>query len=100
MDEHDQQPDQKEQLKIRTLRILVILLAVHFVYAFPQYMVGARLSEDGGYVDAQAGSTWSLAGVATAGKLQGQLLHFNHFRFSWQAFYPDTKLHLAAEALS
>lgn len=59
-------------------------------------------TEDSAFTDTETGSTWSLAGVATSGEMKGQVLdqvlHFNHFWFAWQAFYPDTALHHTAEA--
>ncbi len=46
--------------------------------------------------DSETGSTWSLAGRAIAGPLQGDRLrsipHGNHFWFSWVVFRPETKV--------
>lgn len=52
------------------------------------------LGEDGGFVDAQTGSSWNAFGEAIAGELAGAQLEwinaFPHFWFAWAAFYPDT----------
>ena len=46
--------------------------------------------------DEQTGSTWSLAGEAVAGPLEGAALepipHGNHFWFAWAAFHPETAI--------
>ena len=51
---------------------------------------------DGGFTDRETGSTWSIAGEAVAGPLEGiqlpPVVHANHFWFAWAAFYPDTRL--------
>ena len=51
---------------------------------------------DGGFTDAQTGSTWNVFGEATAGPLAGTRLvqhdHVDTFWFAWAAFAPDTVL--------
>ena len=51
---------------------------------------------DGAFTDRETGSTWSIAGEAVAGPLEGiqlpPVVHANHFWFAWAAFYPDTRL--------
>lgn len=46
--------------------------------------------------DAQTGTTWTLAGEAVRGPLEGTVLdgvpHSDPFWFAWAAFYPDTAL--------
>jgi hypothetical protein len=46
--------------------------------------------------DTQTGSTWTLAGEAVDGPLEGSALdvvpHTDPFWFAWAAFYPDTQL--------
>ena len=46
--------------------------------------------------DAQTGTTWTLAGEAVQGPLEGTVLdgvaHTDPFWFAWAAFYPDTVL--------
>ena len=46
------------------------------------------------FIDSETGSTWNFLGQALHGPLQGQslkpLLSFDHFWFSWFAFYPET----------
>ncbi|MGA7689646.1 MAG: DUF3179 domain-containing protein [Jiangellales bacterium] len=46
--------------------------------------------------DAQTGTTWTLAGEAVEGPLEGAVLdgvpHSDPFWFAWAAFYPDTTL--------
>lgn len=50
--------------------------------------------EGGRIVDRQTGSTWSVAGRAVAGSLEGARLdpvpHLDAFWFAWQAYKPDT----------
>ena len=51
---------------------------------------------DGAFTDRETGSTWSIAGEAVAGALEGvqlpPVVHANHFWFAWAAFYPETRL--------
>ena len=51
---------------------------------------------DGWFRDAETGSTWTLAGRAVEGPLEGRELtpvpHGNHFWFAWAAFRPDTEV--------
>ncbi len=51
---------------------------------------------DGGFVDDQTGSTWTIGGRAIAGPLAGQrlepLVHVDSFWFAWSAYHPDTAL--------
>ncbi len=62
--------------------------------------VGGRVlsfSADGdAFRDAETGSTWDIAGRATAGSLAGQdlppVVHGNTFWFAWAAFQPDTRV--------
>jgi len=53
--------------------------------------------EDGRIVDRETGSTWSVAGRATAGPLAGETLepvpHLDSFWFAWQAYVPETLIH-------
>ena len=67
--------------------------------AFGREVAGRTLTfepGDGAFTDRETGSTWSIAGEAVAGPLEGvQLLpvvHANHFWFAWAAFYPETRL--------
>ncbi len=52
--------------------------------------------EEAPITDRETGSTWSIAGVATAGPLTGSRLepvvHGNHFWFAWAAFAPQTAI--------
>ncbi|WP_335871506.1 DUF3179 domain-containing protein [Bacillus sp. 2205SS5-2] len=52
---------------------------------------------DGGFVDNETGSTWNILGRATAGPLKGrqldEVVHGDHFWFSWIAFKPETKVY-------
>ena len=45
-------------------------------------------------VDDQTGSVWNILGQAVSGSLEGQelteIIHGDHFWFSWAAFKPDT----------
>lgn len=47
----------------------------------------------GGFRDGQTGSTWSVLGVATAGRLKGERLapipHVDTFWFAWSAFHVE-----------
>jgi hypothetical protein len=49
---------------------------------------------DGGFVDEETGSVWTLAGEAVQGPLAGFRLepvpHLNTFWFAWSAYYPET----------
>ena len=51
---------------------------------------------DGRFTDRQTGSTWTLAGRAVEGPLEGRQLepvaHGNHFWFAWAAFRPGTRV--------
>lgn len=55
---------------------------------------------DGAIKDEQTGSTWSILGQAVAGPLEGaeleEVVHANHFWFSWAVFRPETIVHSAA----
>lgn len=55
------------------------------------------LTGDGEIVDEQTGSTWNLLGQATGGELAGEqledIVHSDHFWFSWAAFFPDTRIY-------
>ena len=64
---------------------------------YEPYVDGMKLTfeeKNGGIVDAQTGSTWSILGRAVAGPLEGRrltpLLHGSHFWFAWAAFFPHT----------
>jgi hypothetical protein len=50
-----------------------------------------------GFRDAETGSTWSLAGMALSGPLEGARLrpieHLDTFWFAWAAYYPDTEIY-------
>jgi Protein of unknown function (DUF3179) len=52
---------------------------------------------DKGFMDAETGSTWSITGKCTNGKLKGKQLkkinHGNHFAFAWFAFKPDSEIY-------
>ncbi|MBM4438077.1 MAG: DUF3179 domain-containing protein [Actinobacteria bacterium] len=70
--------------------------------AFGRVVDGRTLTlhaADGVFRDTETGSTWSIAGVATAGPFQGRrlppLVHANHFWFAWAAFKPDTRVYRA-----
>ncbi len=49
---------------------------------------------DGGFVDEETGSVWTIAGEAVDGPLAGFRLepvpHLNTFWFAWSAYYPET----------
>jgi hypothetical protein len=51
---------------------------------------------DGRFTDRQTGSTWTMAGRAVKGPLEGRSLepvaHGNHFWFAWAAFRPETRV--------
>jgi hypothetical protein len=57
-------------------------------------------SEDAPIRDQETGSTWSVAGIATAGDLSGSrlepVLHGDHFWFAWAAFSPETTIWTAS----
>jgi hypothetical protein len=64
---------------------------------YEPFVDGEKLTftvEDGQIVDENTGSTWNLAGQATAGPLAGteltRIVSADHFWFSWAAFRPDT----------
>ena len=48
-------------------------------------------------VDAETGSEWNTLGRAVKGKLAGRqlapIVSVNHFRFSWAAFKPETRIY-------
>jgi Protein of unknown function (DUF3179) len=52
--------------------------------------------DDGSIRDRETGSTWSVAGVAVRGELEGSrlepLVHGDHFWFAWAAFSPETTI--------
>ena len=54
---------------------------------------------DAPIIDTETGSTWSVAGRATAGPLKGTQLepvvHGDHFWFAWAAFDPGTRIWMA-----
>jgi hypothetical protein len=73
--------------------------AVGTVGVFSPELEGRRLTfrrRDGRIVDKQTGSTWTVAGTATAGPLAGKRLtpvqHGVYFAFAWLAFYPGTQI--------
>ncbi|MCK4960378.1 MAG: DUF3179 domain-containing protein, partial [Planctomycetes bacterium] len=51
----------------------------------------------GEFVDEQTGSTWDIAGRATAGQLKGSqlkpIVHGDYFAFAWLVFEPDTEVY-------
>jgi hypothetical protein len=51
-------------------------------------------AEGNTFVDEETGSTWNILGQAIEGPLAGQelaeIIHADHFWFSWAAFKPDT----------
>ena len=53
--------------------------------------------EDGRFVDAETGSTWTITGRAVSGPLDGQQLdrigHGDYFAFAWFAFKPQTVMY-------
>jgi hypothetical protein len=62
-----------------------------------RHLTFAREGGDGiSIVDRETGSTWSVAGVATAGELSGSRLepvvHGDHFWFAWAVFSPSTTI--------
>lgn len=64
---------------------------------YEPFVDGEKLTfimEDGQIMDENTGSTWNLAGQATAGPLAGmeltRIVSGDHFWFSWAAFRPDT----------
>ena len=67
--------------------------------AFGREVAGRTLTfelGDGAFTDRETSSTWSIAGEAVAGALEGiqlpPVVHANHFWFAWAAFYPETRL--------
>ena len=50
------------------------------------------------FIDAQTGSEWSFAGVATSGELQGtelaRVLPLKDYWFDWKIYHPDTFVYL------
>ena len=52
--------------------------------------------EDGAFVDAETGTTWSITGEAVAGPLAGeqlvQVAHLDTFWFAWSTYQPGTDL--------
>ncbi|GIU99150.1 MAG: hypothetical protein KatS3mg014_0766 [Actinomycetota bacterium] len=70
------------------------------VAAFDPRIGGRRLTFEAraeGVVDLQTGSTWSIAGIAVAGPLQGKrlrpLVGIDSFWFDWAAFHPETRIY-------
>lgn len=59
-----------------------------------------RSTEDG-FVDNETGTLWNLLGQGLSGELQGaqleQVVHGNHFWFSWAVFKPDTVIYTGAQ---
>jgi hypothetical protein len=55
---------------------------------------------DGAIVDEQTGSTWTIAGVAVGGPLDGRRLDvalaLDSFWFTWAAFHPETQIFRAS----
>ncbi len=53
----------------------------------------------GVFRDRETGTTWNVAGKATAGELAGSALtpvkHANHFWFAWAAFKRETRIYRA-----
>ncbi len=53
-------------------------------------------THDGGFVDVETGTEWSIAGLATAGDLAGSQLeaipHLDTFWFAWSSYRPSTEL--------
>ena len=53
-------------------------------------------AEDGRFRDKETGSLWNVSGQAVHGPLAGsrlpEVVHGNHFWFSWAAFLPDTEI--------
>ncbi len=51
------------------------------------------------FIDAQTGSEWSFAGLATAGPLQGRQLEpvrpLKDYWFDWKLYHPDTRVYTA-----
>ena len=67
--------------------------------AFGREVAGRTLTfepGDGAFTDRETGSTWSIAGEAVAGALEGvqlpPVVYANHLWFAWAAFYPETRL--------
>jgi hypothetical protein len=56
--------------------------------------------EDAPIRDRETGSTWSIAGIAIDGELEGSRLepvaHGDHFWFAWAAFAPETTIWMAS----
>lgn len=54
------------------------------------------VADEGGFIDDQTGSTWTIVGLATDGPLAGTQLgpveHRNEFWFAWQAFFGPESL--------
>ena len=52
--------------------------------------------QDGGFVDTETASTWTIAGIAADGPLKGSRLerveHLDTFWFAWSTYRPDTLL--------
>lgn len=72
------------------------------VVAYKPTANGKRLrftKEDGQFVDEQTGSKWTITGKCVGGELKSEelkdIVHGNHFAFSWFAFHPDSKLYEA-----
>ena len=58
------------------------------------------IARDGTIVDEQTGSSWTIAGEAIAGPLEGRRLRvalaLDGFWFSWAAFHPETEIFRAS----
>jgi hypothetical protein len=54
------------------------------------------VAQDGEFVDDETGSTWTIAGIAVEGPLNGSRLerveHLDTFWFAWSTYRPDTLL--------
>lgn len=52
---------------------------------------------DGLFLDSETGTTWNILGKAVDGPHVGeqliQIIHFDHFWFAWQAFFPSTEIY-------
>ncbi len=77
------------------------------VAVFSRILDGRTLtfeSSDSAIIDLETGSEWNLAGVSTAGELEGSTLkpvvHANHFWFAWAVFKPETLIRDSAGDLT
>ncbi len=71
--------------------------------AYSRLVAGRELDfafVDGVFRDRETGTTWNVAGKATAGELVGSslapVIHANHFWFAWAAFKPETRIYRAS----